>query len=70
MSKWVALTEFQPPDGLLVETKIDDDKGIRNQCNLVRKGSLFFVNENLSMYIYDSPTHWRYLPEENQQKKS
>jgi hypothetical protein len=59
MTGWIKITpQTLPPEGEVVETKIDDDKGCRNECKLVRKGSLWFYAD-LSMYVYYTPTHWR-----------
>lgn len=48
------------PIGEVVETKIDDANGERNQALLMRGGSggLWFVPDG-SMYVYYTPTHWR-----------
>ncbi len=56
------MDEWQPiasaPTGEVVETRIDDGHGIRNQTTLVRDGNLWFFPDR-SMYVYYSPTHWR-----------
>lgn len=46
------------PEGLKVETKIDDGDGPRNVQSLIRRGSLWFLPDD-SMYVYYTPTHWR-----------
>lgn len=55
---WTKTSNWLPPEGLVVETKIDDERGCRNQQYLVRSGNLWFV-PNGSMYVYYTPTHWR-----------
>lgn len=55
-------TEAAPHDAV-VETKIDDENGVRNVTTLRRRGRLWFFPDN-SMYVYYSPTHWR-LPHSN-----
>jgi hypothetical protein len=55
---WIDATVRVPPEGEVVETKIDDDKGVRNETRLVRLGRLWYL-EDRSMYIYYNPTHWR-----------
>ena len=45
-------------ENLVVDTKIDDQDGTRNEQQLVRSGSLFFFPDK-SMYVYYRPTHWR-----------
>ena len=47
-----------PPEGLIVETKIDDGRGCRNEGRLYRRGNLRFLPDG-SMYVYYTPTHWR-----------
>lgn len=54
--------EWQPietaPEGVEVETKIDDGRGCRNEATLVRGGQLWWRPDR-SMYVYYAPTHWR-----------
>lgn len=57
---WIKTSDQLPPEERAVETKIDDGKFIRNQTRLFRKGNLWFL-ESGSMYVYYTPTHWRYL---------
>ena len=45
------------PDDVVVRTKIDDDKGCRNDQNLKRMGNLWWYPDG-SMYVYYRPTHW------------
>jgi hypothetical protein len=53
--------EWQPiataPDNIVVETKIDDAKGVRNVQSLKRQGRLWFFPDG-SIYVYYTPTHW------------
>lgn len=58
MSDWIPVTIATPPEGEVVETKIDDHKGISNEQRLKRHGRLFFFPDG-SMYVYYNPTHWR-----------
>jgi hypothetical protein len=54
--------DWQPietaPEGVTVETKIDDGKGVRNVQDLRRWGRLWWFTDG-SMYVYYQPTHWR-----------
>lgn len=59
-SKWNKCSEVLPPDGELVEVKIDDQYGKKNQTTLKRSGRLWFVEDG-SMYVYWTPTHWRQI---------
>ncbi|MBH2008348.1 MAG: hypothetical protein I8H71_01475 [Xanthomonadaceae bacterium] len=55
---WIKVADQLPPDGAEVETKIDDEGGVRNEQSLKRRGSLWFFPD-MSMYVYYRPTHWR-----------
>lgn len=46
------------PDGVAVQTKIDDRHGVRNEQMLIRKGKLWWF-PNGGMYVYYTPTHWK-----------
>lgn len=46
------------PEGIVVETKIDDGHGVRNEAKLKRRGRLWFFPDD-SMHVYYTPTHWR-----------
>lgn len=59
-TEWVECSQSLPPDGEIVETKIDDGRKCRNECRLKRQGRLWFF-EDESMYVYYTPTHWRRL---------
>jgi hypothetical protein len=56
MSEW--RTIGSAPEGVLIETKIDDAEGVRNEQRLKRRGRLFWTEDG-SMYVYYTPTHWR-----------
>ena len=56
--EWISVKEKLPPDKVVVETKIDDEKGTRNEGTLYRNGNLWFLPDG-SMYVYYVPTHWR-----------
>lgn len=53
--------DWQPintaPEGVRVLTKIDDEGGWRNECELVRRGRLWFKPDG-GVYVYYTPTHW------------
>lgn len=60
--------DWQPietaPVGVVVDTKIDDANGVRNQAKLRKyqrdntTRPLWFFPDG-SMYVYYTPTHWR-----------
>lgn len=58
--EWIKVKEKLPPEHLIVETKIDDEKGCRNQQRLYRYRELWFLSDG-SMYVYFTPTHWQYI---------
>lgn len=55
---WIALRHSLPAEGIIVDTKIDDENGSRNEQRLYRVGRLWFT-EGGKMYVYYEPTHWR-----------
>lgn len=55
---WVRCADRLPEEGLIVQTKIDDKNGARNQQRLQRRGRLWFHADG-KMYVYYTPTHWR-----------
>ena len=55
---WVSVRDQLPAEGDVVETKIHDAGGCRNEQPLKRRGRLWFVADG-SMYVYYTPTHWR-----------
>ena len=61
MSEWKSTATDPPPEHEVVETKIDDGHGLRNQTRLYRQGRLWFLADG-SMYVYYTPTHWRPAP--------
>ncbi len=58
--EYVKVIDSLPPEGIPIMTKIDDKNGSRNETILVFKGNLFWFRD-MSMYIYYTPTHWRFL---------
>ena len=55
---WTRFNRILPPDGKVVDTKIDDGYGVRNEQRLLRQGGLMFLPDH-SMYVYYAPTHWK-----------
>jgi len=60
-SEWISLLDLIPPEGVPVATKIDDDRGVRNEQVMKRRGSLYFMAPDFAMYSYYTPTHWRLI---------
>lgn len=58
---WIMCGSKLPPEGEVVNTKIDDGKGVRNVQALKRRGRLWFLPDG-SMYVYYTPTHWAAIP--------
>lgn len=58
VSDWIETKKNQPEEHVVVETKIDDVNGCRNEQKLYRQGGLWFIPDG-SMYVYYRPTHWR-----------
>lgn len=57
---WKSTNDSLPPEGVTLETKIDDAKGERNVQRLKRMGRLWLDPKD-GMYVYYTPTHWRTL---------
>ncbi len=55
---WIAVSHQLPPEGVVVETKVDDAEGCRNVDRLKLYRNLWFAPDG-SMYVYYRPTHWR-----------
>lgn len=55
---WIPCSDRLPENDEVVETKIDDASGARNQQELRRHNRLWFFPD-VSMYVYYEPTHWR-----------
>lgn len=58
------MADWQPaataPADRVIMTKIDDERGARNEGALYRDGALWWAPDG-SMYVYYQPTHWREL---------
>lgn len=60
MREWIPIADSLPPRGLVVDTMIDDEDGVRNERPLMRAyGSNLWWLPDGSMYVYYTPTHWR-----------
>lgn len=55
---WNSCKFVLPENGVEILTKIDDEKGCRNETTLKRQGRLWFFPD-MSMYVYYDPTHWQ-----------
>ncbi len=55
---WTSCKDHLPPNGVEVDTKIDDCHGCRNEAILYRTANLWFLKDG--MCIYYDPTHWKY----------
>jgi hypothetical protein len=57
-TEWRRTDTDPPPEGSAVLTRIDDERGVRNEQVLRRRGNLWFFPDD-AMYVYYTPTHWR-----------
>ena len=60
---WISVKVQRPPMGIVVDTKLDDASGSRNEQRLKLVSNLWFVPDG-SMYVYYEPTHWKYIQPE------
>jgi hypothetical protein len=58
---WTKCSAELPPENEVVNTKIDDERGSRNEGTLKRRGNLWWTPDG-AMYVYYTPTHWRREP--------
>jgi hypothetical protein len=58
VNDWKYIGDCLPENDVVVETKIDNEDGCRNETKLKRQGRLWFFPDG-SMYVYYTPTHWR-----------
>lgn len=56
---WNNTNYSKPNQGWIVDTKIDDSNGIRNEQKLVYKNGRWW-HTDMKMYVYYTPTHWKY----------
>lgn len=72
MSAWKAITlDNLPPENVVIETKVQDATGDRNQCLMrwerTERGRMWFFANALQTgvdYPYWNPTHWRHAQHE------
>lgn len=55
---WISCKDLLPEEHVVVMTKLDDERGVRNEQELYRQGRLWFFADG-SMYVYYVPTHWK-----------
>lgn len=56
---WNKTTDSKPLGKRVVATKIDDGNSTRNEQNLIYHNNMWWL-EDMSMYVYYTPTHWKY----------
>ncbi len=56
--EYIKISDQLPPNNVVVMTKIDDGKNIRNEQKLIRQDNLYW-HADKSMYVYYTPTHWK-----------
>lgn len=55
---WTRCVDQHPPENVMVMTKIDDDKGIRNEQVLCFHSRLWWTGcDGNAIYVYYTPTH-------------
>lgn len=55
---WKKIIDIKPPENIILNTKIMDGNGERNEQHLIRKGNLWFTTD-MKTYVYYTPTHWQ-----------
>ena len=52
-------TAYGPPKhNTIVEVKLDDERGVRNEGKLLYRDEMWWTRDG-KMYVYYVPTHWR-----------
>lgn len=46
------------PEHIVVDTKIDDEHGLRNEQPLMKRDNLWWFPDG-ELYVYYRPTHWK-----------
>ena len=59
LDPWIECRIQLPPEGLVVDTKIDDTDGVRNEQPLKRLSAMWYFPDG-AMYVYYAPTHWKH----------
>lgn len=58
MEGWIRVDEERPEENVVVETKIDDKRGVRKIAKLLRDGAMWWLPDR-DVYMHYRPTHWR-----------
>ena len=58
IDEWIPVERELPRPGRVVDTKIHDESGWRNETPLKLLKNLWFFPDG-SMYVYYRPTHWK-----------
>lgn len=56
--EWISTNSQLPKQNEVVDTKIDDNNGLRNNQQLKFRNNLWWFPDG-SMYVYYTPTHWK-----------
>lgn len=59
-NSWNKTAATLPPMDTEIETKVDDEGGVRNRQRLVKINDYWFIPKE-STCVYYTPTHWRYV---------
>jgi hypothetical protein len=55
---WHLTANRLPDNNTLVQVKIDDERGCRNEGRLLYESNMWWTPDG-SMYVYYVPTHWK-----------
>lgn len=58
MRNWIKILEIPPVYNEVVNTRIEDENGVRNEQPLKFRDNLWWLPDG-SMYVYYTPTHWQ-----------
>ena len=58
MTTYTPITQSIVPEGIVLQTCIIENDGIRMEQPLIKEGNLWWTADR-KMYIYYTPTHWK-----------
>lgn len=57
---WTRCEHILPPNGVVVQTKLDEDDGVYIE-RLAKRHETFWFMTSGAVYMFYTPTHWRPL---------
>ena len=58
---WHKISDVPPPEKKEILTKIVDADGTEHNEQKLKKSGKLWWQPDMSMYVYFTPTHWKYI---------